>query len=512
MKFHSRIFSLLLAGVCLSAVFSFPVEARRQTQAEQEAAALAEQERQAAYNKTIESNGWENWPTGPQVYAESAIVMEANTGAILYAKDIDAQNYPASITKIMTALVTLEHAALDETVTYSYYATHSIEAGSSSIGRTEGEEMTVEESLYALMLESANECGNALAEHVAGSIDAFVDLMNEKAAALGCTNTHFANPHGLHNAEHYTSAHDMALIMQAALQNDDFRRISGTSTYKLRATNKHDTEVNMVNHHYMIAPYRSVSTYLDDTVIAGKTGYTSDALQTLVTAAERNGMTLICVTMRTRPSASGETGVPLFTDTAALLDYGTDHFTAYNIAQNETRFSIDDSDFFHTGSKIFGQNEALISLNPSGIVVLPETAAFADASPKLTFTENGTNREIATLTYTYQDQQVGSTTIDLADTENTGFPFDSEVTDDSGSEKLPEKKNFININLRMIFTALLILAVLAALVFFGLGLYKRHRPGPGSKRRRPPRRRRKAQLPVRDRLPRRPRRRRGRYR
>lgn len=138
----------------------------------------------------------------------------------------------------MTALVVLENCSLDEVVTYSYYATHSIEAGSSTIGTTEGEELTVEESLYALLLESANECGNGLAEHVAGSIDAFVEMMNAKAAELGCANTHFVNPHGLHNPEHYTTAHDMALIMQAALQNEDFVRISVTAKYQMRATNK----------------------------------------------------------------------------------------------------------------------------------------------------------------------------------------------------------------------------------------------------------------------------------
>lgn len=138
--------------------------------------------------------------------------MEASSGAILYNKDMDMKNYPASITKIMTALLTLENCSLDETVTYSYNATHTIDAGSSSIYTTEDEQLTVEQSLYALMLESANECANGLAEHVAGSIDAFAEMMNQKAAELGCTNTHFANANGLHNDEHYTSAHDMALI------------------------------------------------------------------------------------------------------------------------------------------------------------------------------------------------------------------------------------------------------------------------------------------------------------
>ena len=169
MKPKNRFLYRLLVSIFACSMIITPVNASA-TEAEIEAAT------QAAYNKTIESNTWENWPAGPAVYAESAIVMEADTGMILYAKDIEAKNYPASITKIITALIALERCELNEEVTYSYHATHSIEFGSSSIARTEGEILTVEESLYALMLSSANECANALAEHVAGSIEEFARL------------------------------------------------------------------------------------------------------------------------------------------------------------------------------------------------------------------------------------------------------------------------------------------------------------------------------------------------
>ena len=281
-----------LTGILACSMLIFPITASA-------AEAQLEAEIQAAYNKTIESNAWDNWPTGPSVYAESAIVMEADTGMILYAKDAEAKRYPASITKIMTALITLEQCDLNEEVTYSYYATHSIEYGSSSIARTEGEILTVEESLYALMLASANECANALAEHIAGSNEEFAKLMTQKAKELGCVNTNFTNPSGLHDENHYTCAYDMALITKAALQNEDFRRIAGTDYYTLRATNKNAEELWMQNHHYMIAPYRTAK-YLDDTIFAGKTGYTTDALNTLVTCGERNDLDVIVVTMKTR--------------------------------------------------------------------------------------------------------------------------------------------------------------------------------------------------------------------
>ena len=173
--------------------------------------------------------------------------MEASTGTILYSKAIDEQHYPASITKIMTVLLALENCEMDEEVTFSHNAVYSIDYGSSSIARDEDEVLTVEECLYAIMLESANECANAIAEHISGSTEAFADLMNQRAAELGCTNTHFVNPSGLPNEEHYTSAHDMALITRAAVSHEEFRKISGTSRYVLRATNKKSEELLMNN-------------------------------------------------------------------------------------------------------------------------------------------------------------------------------------------------------------------------------------------------------------------------
>ena len=354
MKFFNRFAVSLLASVlCASTLFAMPVDAkkttkrRQPTQAELAAAAALQAAIDERYNKEIESNSWENWPAGPQVYAESAIVMEASTGTILYSKAIDEQHYPASITKIMTVLLALENCEMDEEVTFSHNAVYSIDYGSSSIARDEDEVLTVEECLYAIMLESANECANAIAEHISGSTEAFADLMNQRAAELGCTNTHFVNPSGLPNEEHYTSAHDMALITRAAVSHEEFRKISGTSRYVLRATNKKSEELLMNNHHYMISGYKT-SKYLDDTVFAGKTGYTEAALNTLVTCATRNGMDLIVVTMKSQ--GTGEKGVPIYPDTTNLLNYATENFQKVNISENEANFSIGQGQLFDTGT------------------------------------------------------------------------------------------------------------------------------------------------------------------
>lgn len=471
-RFFTGLLTLSLVGIlCFSplsadAAKKSTKKTSAQIAAEKAAAEQLEAERQASYNKEINSNSIEGWPQGPQIYAESAIVMEANSGAILYNKDMDMQNYPASITKIMTALLTLENCSLDETVTYSYNATHSIDAGSSSIYTTEGEELTVEQSLYALMLESANECANGLAEHIAGSVDAFAEMMNEKAASLGCTNTHFANANGLHDDNHYTSAHDMALITKAAIQNEDFLRISGTSKYQMQPTNKRDEITYMTNHHYMIAPYKGVTKYLDDSVIAGKTGNTSVAKGTLVTVAERGGMTLIVVTMRTQ--STGEKGVPLFSDTALLLDYASENFTKYNVSENETNFSVAGSGTSYIGSAIFGQSNSLITIDSNAGIILPNGASFSDATPQLLFQDENTDSDlIASLSYTYNGEPVGTADIELMKDNLQEFTFDKETDteDDSASQESLQQKHFIKINVRLIL-------MIAAILLFLFLLYR----------------------------------------
>ena len=356
--------TVLVSVLCLTTVFSSAVSAAENPDITPE----------IRYNMEIQSNSWENWPLGPQVYAESAIVMEASTGTILYSKNIDQQMYPASITKIMTMLLALEHLDLSEEVTFSHNAVYSIEYDSSHIARDEGEILTVEECLYAIMLESANECSNAIAEQVSGSTEAFAELMNQRAAELGCTGTHFVNPHGLPSDDHYTTAHDMALITREAIKHEKFRQIGGTPRYTLRATNKKTEELLMNNHHFMISQNKT-SKFFDETVFCGKTGYTSIALNTLVTCATRNGMDLIVVPMKTQ--STGERGVPLYTDTANLLNYAGENFHRVNIAENETNFTIGQGELFDTGSSIFGVSNPMIEMDKSGYVILPVNAEFA---------------------------------------------------------------------------------------------------------------------------------------
>lgn len=205
-----------------------------------------------AVKKDKENSVSSKWPKGPSVTAESAILMDVNTGTILFEKNPHKQLYPASITKIMTTLLALENSKLSDTVTYSKSAIYNLRYDSSKIYADVGEKLTVEQSLYGIMLASAGDCSNGIAEHVSGSIEAFADLMNKKAEDLGCRNTHFVNPHGMPDENHYTSAYDMALITKAALQYEEFRKISGAKRYTIPPTNLLKESRYLTNHHKML--------------------------------------------------------------------------------------------------------------------------------------------------------------------------------------------------------------------------------------------------------------------
>ena len=206
----------------------------------------------AAYYEAVQTDSLADWPQGPAIYAESGILVDLDTQEILYSKNIDKQLYPASITKIMTTLIAIESSSPEDPVTFSQTALDSIEWDSSNIGCRLNETLTMEQCWYAMMLNSANEVCCGVAEQIAGSIDAFVDLMNQKAAELGCTNTHFANPNGLPDENHYTTAHDMALIANAAYENETFRQVFTTRQYEIPPTSQYTETRYLYNHHKMM--------------------------------------------------------------------------------------------------------------------------------------------------------------------------------------------------------------------------------------------------------------------
>lgn len=249
----------------------------------------------------------------PAVNSNGVIVVDMATGYSIYEKDIYGKYYPASITKIMTATVVLENCMLDETVTFSHDAVYSIEPGSSSAYASEGEELSVEQCLYGLMLISGNDLANGLAEHVSGSNDEFSKLMNSKALQLGCVNTNFVNPHGLHDENHYTCAYDMALISKYAYKElDKYRELIATVRYEVPPTNMLDETRYWRNSNKLLVEYEEF--YYED-CIGGKPGYTMDAGNTLVSYAKINGRVIMIVSL----NATSATNV--YTDHATIYDY-----------------------------------------------------------------------------------------------------------------------------------------------------------------------------------------------
>ncbi len=389
------------------------------------------------------------WPDAPETLSPSVILMEESTGTILYEKNMDEAHYPASITKIMTTLLALENGNLSDMVTFSDDAINNTEG--SGIARDYGEQMTLEQCLYGVMLESANECAYAVAEHVGGTVENFVDMMNAKAKELGCTNTHFANPHGLQDENHYTTAHDMALIAQAAYQNETFRIIIGTKMYTIPPTNKHAEETVLRNHHDMLCTYHNANRkYLYPYCVGGKTGYTATANSTLVTYAEKDGMTLICVVMDTQSPNQ-------FIDTVNLFDYAFDNFQVLNVAENDTNYSAETT----VDNGNLNNIEPFVELDKDAVIVLPKTAEFSDTSSSVEY--NDSDPEIAgSITYTYAGRNVGKADIKTTGVVVEGYAFDNESTEEEEQEVVS------TVQVRPIVVVLLIVAVilLGVLLFF----------------------------------------------
>lgn len=363
---------------------------------EEDYAAAAEERKKLP----VQSNQIIDWPEGPKVSAQSAVLLEAKTGTILYAKNIHEKAYPASTTKLMTCLLATENANTKEIVKFSNDAVFSIERDSSNIGIDAGEAMPMEECLYGIMVASANEVANAVAEHVGGSMEGFAELMNQKAKELGCENTHFVNAHGLYHDEHYTTAYDLALIGRAFFQNELLAKVGNTASYHFEATSTQPDDFIARNKHKLITGEIAC-----EGICGGKTGYTDEARQTLVTCAERNGMKLICVVMK-------EESPDQFNDTVKLMDYGFANFTVTNIYENEEHYQVQNKHSFNTDYNIFGNSNPTFSLNKSSYVILPKTLSFADLTSKISY-EGVSGDEVARIDYTYLDNYLGSATIHL---------------------------------------------------------------------------------------------------
>ena len=406
--FHKyiRLFAAVLCAGSLTP--ALPVEAQAPSAAE-----LALEANRAL---PVQSNEVPNWPAGPVVGAESAILMELQTGTILYSKNIHQREYPASTTKILTTLIAAERCQMDEIVTFSHDAVFDTPWDSSHIAMDVGQELTMEQCLNAILIRSANEVCYAVAEHITGTTDwqVFSDIMNGRAGELGCLNTHFSNPNGLPDEDHYTTAYDLAMIGRAFFDNEMLCKITLAPRIDFPPTDKLP-QGKLENNHMEIIPG---GTYAYEYIVGCKTGYTDDARSCLVSCAEKDGLKLICVVMRDESPNHYE-------DTISLFEYGFSNFERVNVAQTETKYNIDNTGLFYSGNDIFGSSRPFLSLNKEDFIVLPRTIPFEEVSSSISY-EAADESQAAVISYSYQDVPLGTVRVDFnADSQEPSI-FDME--------------------------------------------------------------------------------------
>ena len=450
--FKKRIVSLFLFTVFLSGCLFHNNSLTAYATLEE----LAE-EAEARKQLPIQSDEIENWPAGPRIGAEAAILMDADTGVILYAKNIHEKLYPASTTKIMTCLLAMENGSLDDMVSFSREAVFTVPVGGSNMGMDTGESITLEECLYGIMVGSANEVANAVAEYVSGSIDDFVALMNTRAAELGCTDSHFTNTNGLHDEEHYTSAYDLALISKFFFQNEMLSKISNTARYHFKPTATQPDDFYKKNKHSLV---NGEIAY--EGILGGKTGYTDNSRQTLVTCAEQNGMKLICVVLK-------EESPDQFTDTVELFNYGFQNFQVLNVSENEAKFNIDNVNFFKADNDIFGSSKPILSIDKDSFVIVPNMADFTDLDSTVDY-DIAQGNHVAKIDYTYSGAYVGSAYVNLAEYTESTYDFetgaDTADIDTKKSNTSPgEDDGTIFINIKKVLIGTLIFMTVVICIF-----------------------------------------------
>lgn len=339
-----------------------------------------------------------------KTYCPSCILIEANTGKILYEKNSNDVRFPASTTKIMTAILTVENCNLDDVATVSHNAVYSIPYDYTHASLKEGEELTIEQLLYALMIPSANDAAIVLAEHISGSVEEFAKLMNKRAEELGCKNTHFVNPNGIHSKDHTSTSYDLALMGKFAMQNSIIRKIVSTTQFTLSATNKYSKTDRIFNNSNDLL--NTYSKYYYEGTTGVKTGYTGEAGNCIIASAKKNNLEVILVVLG---GESTNTGLSQrYLDCKTLFDYA---FKNYSIK------TLNEKNAVLKQITVCGATEETQNLN---VLIKDKIEIFAENSvdlsslePEITLDENlrapiSANSAIGKITYNYDGQTYSS--------------------------------------------------------------------------------------------------------
>lgn len=428
------------------------------------AANTFEEEMEARKELPIQSNELKNWPQGPQIGAESAILMEMTTHTILYAKNIDEKLYPASTTKILTSLIAAQNCSLDEIVSFSQEAVHDVPFGASNMGMDTGEELTMEQALYGVLVASANEAASAVGEHVAKDFGmepttaSFASIMNQKAKELGCKNSHFVNANGLFDENHYTTAYDLALIGCSFFQNEMLCQMSSTPSYHIAPTAKQPDDIWIHSKNKLYKNREFEYPYL----LGSKTGYVEQARQTLVSAASKDGLKLVCVVFKEETPCQ-------FTDTVTLFEYGFANFKKVLISENEENYNLDDNDMFDSGIDLFGNSSPLLYLDDDSFVVVPRDASFSNLSSTISYDEKSKEGIVATIDYQYYNHPVGSCPIYLqmnhTSTDLSFEHIDTTVEATQNTQNSSPNIVFLNIKHIVLYLLLFVFAIIFVIFF-----------------------------------------------
>lgn len=392
----------------------------------------------------------------PNIEAGAAILMDIDTGSILYSKNEHEKHYPASITKILTTLLALDYNKPNDIITFSDNAVFGIDRSSSNLAMDVDEQINMTDALYGMMLMSANEVAAAIAEHIAGSIENFTEMMNKRAKEVGALNSNFKNPHGLHNSEHYTTAYDMAMISREAYKLQEFRKIITTVTYQIKPTNKQKEIRYLANQHQM---YKNTTYHYEDCT-GGKTGFTDEAQSTLVTFAERDGLRLVCVVLN-------EIGNVKYTDTKKLFDYGFDNFMTQTLYTDGYLKSLpvysEDNKTFLGDTDIYVEEETIDIVVPKD----DTTKIIKDFNiPNKLISPLDSNTIVGTVDFYYNKNLICST--NLKNTQSFDYITTAKIIEDNPtikSKKIKVETKKINI---FIFFMIVIL-----LLYFCFRLYRR---------------------------------------
>lgn len=390
MKFRKIHSGLIALGLCCSLLLQTPVLA-------------AEETTDTVAASAISTNDIAGWPQGPDITSTAAVIMEDSTNTTLYAKNMDQVLYPGATVKVMTTLLALENTQLSDQVTMTATGVSGVTDGGANISAQIDEIFTVEQCLYAIMLASANDVALQIAEQIGGSVDGFVQMMNNRAVELGCTNTVFTNPTGLPDENQHTTAHDMALITKAAIDNESFRTIAETTSYTIPATNVSGGERVLTNNFSML---NNTNASYYQYCLGGREGYTEASGSTLVCGAEKNGVSLIAVILQ---GASGTTAA----EAVSLLNYGFDNFQLLSLGDNDFDMASGGNVFVPNGTTADalttqdgevqdGQynRQFLFNGTPVGTAVMSVTSPEEDTAVIEASTQNLTNAQDYTVSHT----------------------------------------------------------------------------------------------------------------